>query len=390
MGLFSFLKNLLKNEEHSPSTQAAPSTEKQSDPLDTPVDADANTIASRLAALGELATSEFYRHKKHPEYFTREDMLRLEAMERSAAYARCHDSKTEICADALMKLQPSSPVNLEPKEILFLWYICNRKISTEKFNVASYWTHKYNLHYQQVLEKLFSCGYLTFCTLRDSVALYTLPDIKGFLKDKGLPVTGNKQVLIDRICEQCTDEEISSVFSDKAFKATSAGEQIIAENEHIIYFHQHSNTFNVSIEQVDKAHKENPQLDKYELALKIFTEQGAEHLKAKNYGLYGITLHCKSIVYHDIQNEAEALSHLLQLFYLDYNGYSNGYINKDLSFVAPGIVSAVRSNPHFDSCSTEEFRIFFEQSLSRLPITITSDSVEQSYKALSAELAADN
>lgn len=58
------------------------------DPLEKRVDVDILEINQRLAKLGALATSEFYRHKKHVDYFTELDILRLEAMERSEQYQK--------------------------------------------------------------------------------------------------------------------------------------------------------------------------------------------------------------------------------------------------------------------------------------------------------------
>ena len=63
-------------------------TEELGDPLDVPVDVDISEINQRLANLGPVATSEFYRLKKHIDYFTETDILRLEAMERSDKYKK--------------------------------------------------------------------------------------------------------------------------------------------------------------------------------------------------------------------------------------------------------------------------------------------------------------
>lgn len=62
--------------------------EELGDPLDAPVEVDISEINQRLAILGSVATSEFYRLKKHIDYFTEADILRLEAMERSDKYKK--------------------------------------------------------------------------------------------------------------------------------------------------------------------------------------------------------------------------------------------------------------------------------------------------------------
>lgn len=63
------------------------STRKElGDPLDEPIEVDVAEINQRLAALGGIATTEFYRLKKYADRFTQADILRLEAMERSDKY----------------------------------------------------------------------------------------------------------------------------------------------------------------------------------------------------------------------------------------------------------------------------------------------------------------
>ena len=61
-------------------------TSELEDPLDVQIEVDISEINQRLANLGPIATSEFYRLKKHIDYFTEEDIFRLEAMERSEKY----------------------------------------------------------------------------------------------------------------------------------------------------------------------------------------------------------------------------------------------------------------------------------------------------------------
>ena len=58
------------------------------DPLDEPIEVDIAEINQRLAALGGMATTEFYRLKKYADYFTQADILRLEAMERSDKFKK--------------------------------------------------------------------------------------------------------------------------------------------------------------------------------------------------------------------------------------------------------------------------------------------------------------
>ena len=154
--------------------------------------------------------------------------LEYEAKQRSEQFANVHKNElNSINIDKLAQISPETPVLLEEKEILFLRYINN--INTDTLNIAGYWTHKYHLEYQSVLEKLFKCGYLHFGDIKDSIAIFKVKDIKDFLTAKGLSVNGKKQDLIDRICENCTEEEIRQSFPIRVFKITASGEDLIAK-----------------------------------------------------------------------------------------------------------------------------------------------------------------
>lgn len=53
---------------------------------------------------------------------------------------------------SIIKNKKNKPISLEPKEILFLYYMNGRAINSE---IAGYWTYTYNLNKQKTIDKFF-------------------------------------------------------------------------------------------------------------------------------------------------------------------------------------------------------------------------------------------
>ena len=342
------------------------------DLLEQPVNVDLGDINNRLSFLGESAVSEFYRLKKYADYFTHADILRLEAMEKSHAFSQRHGNKIkEIDWSQLetTNLNPKEFYILQPEEILFLWYIYNHKISTENMNIPGYWTHEYNLNYQEIFEKFFKMGYLRWGDLKDSINTYTIKQIKHYTALKGLSSSGKKIDLINRILDHSPENEIVDFFKNKTFQSTPQGVQIVLDNEHIVYFHQRKNYFNIPIKYVYKKHCQSPQLSKYELAIHIMDIEAEKHLNNKCYGLYRNTLYCKSIIYKDAEDLLSQLCFLFKVCYIDRCGFSNlGIEDNTINRLNKNLINEIKLNPYINSNTQIDIWEIYTKSINELPI----------------------
>lgn len=327
-----------------------------------------NLVAERISVLDDFEQKEAIRviEKIKIEWDTEIEkglslretiLLNIQSMIKSHAYSKHHQSELDIIEfDKLININ-FKLYDLNAKEILFLWYINNHNI--ENLNIAGYWTHTYHLNYQIVLERLFACRYLEFGTIYDTLSIYKVSELKGFLKAHSIPVTGKKQELINRIIDNCNEKDILSTFSARVLKITQNGQNIIDENDCIIYFHQRSNYFNISIDYVFEMHKKFMNMSKYELAINIFKKECATHLLNRNYGLYRNSIFCISLIYKDMQNYINELEILLQVCYLD--------LVDQHPFLAPGIISAINENENYRLCAPKELYDIYLRSVNKLP-----------------------
>ena len=117
--------------------------------------------------------------------------------------------------------------SLTNAEISFLNYCDGKKYNLSTFSKSFY--YEYDLDYKKAVEKLLSLGYLTFASPSKSLESYTNEQLKRFLKQRSLPVSGTKNVLIKRITDNFSEEELGIYFNEKVFKLTDSAITLIDE-----------------------------------------------------------------------------------------------------------------------------------------------------------------
>lgn len=270
--------------------------------------------------------------------------LDRQAMARSEAFAKVHKSalKGFSAVDSLRKIQPgeSGPLSLE--EILFLWYLDGTEASGE--NIAGYWTHDYHIDYGSVTKKFFSYGYLEFADTTIKLANQKVPELKKLLSENGLPVSGKKDILIQRIIENIPAEKTDQAFPRDSFALTPSGKELVAANDHLIYVHRHRAHFGISLETADAIKKAHPKYNCYDIARAALEKDGRKCHRAKDWGLWRNTLYNRSVVRQEENNISAELELLLQVSYLDARGYGNGNtLEPRLAMLAPAIVNRIRA-----------------------------------------------
>lgn len=313
------------------------------------------------------------------------DRLNQEAMKRSDDFAKVHSKAiSKININALKNISPSTPVGLSPKEILFLDYI--NGVSTSNLGIAGYWTHEYNLNYQKTLEKLFKCGYLTFSDYKFNMTQCKVDELKNVLKSHGLKVSGKKADLINRLIENLPEDELKELFSESCFMITDAGATIIEKNSHIMYFHRHINQFGISIDDADRYFKQHPGVNQYDIALILLYDRARQYRDSRDWGLYRNDLYAMSIVYRDMKEFEKELDLLLKVCYLDLSGLENndGY-NKDLIFLAPGILGALDVVQEELGLSDEQLKPFFSSAVDDLNLPKAYYSKSKAFAKIIAE-----
>lgn len=92
---------------------------------------------------------------------------------------------------------------------------------------SKHYSYNYGLDYKVTIRKFLDAGLLCTSAPEQSLALYKVSELKGFLKQNNLPVSGNKDDLIQRIVKNTSHYE--SYFPQRAYSLTTAGRLLIDE-----------------------------------------------------------------------------------------------------------------------------------------------------------------
>jgi hypothetical protein len=311
--------------------------------------------------------------------------LTEKAMKRSDEFSKIHSNKTKAININNISNSKKDYSPLTPYEILFLDYINGKSIKDP--NIAGYWTHEYNLDYQAVIEKLFNNGYLQESDYKFNMTKCKLPELKGYLKDKGLNVTGKKEDLITRIINESPEEDSAAYFNNSHFECTDKAIEILADNQHIMYSHRHRNDIGISVRDADNFKKENPLLNHYQLFLEMLTKRLHEYEQSKSWGLYRNNILGMSIVYGDMKDHAKELEFLLEVCYRDLSGLmDSGSVSEKMSFLAPRVVARVVAIKKESALSEQLLWDLFIDTISKINLENSLYTAEHSYNLLMKEI----
>ncbi len=122
-------------------------------------------------------------------------------------------------------LADNKPQTVSDQEMEFLKY-CDLKIANlDSFSKT--FQYRNDLDLSKTVNKLINLGYLSYCDIISSLQAYKTNDLKVALKGEGLPVSGDKQALIDRL--KNSNANLSKYFTQKVFMTTATGQDAIAE-----------------------------------------------------------------------------------------------------------------------------------------------------------------
>lgn len=116
--------------------------------------------------------------------------------------------------------------HLNSIDLAFLKYINGQSISN--FEPAQYWFYEYGFVYKDEIYKLISGGFLKLSKF-GLLEKQTVSNIKEILRSKGLPVTGKKAELINRVEQNFSAAELENYFpiGKGYYKLTPKGKQTI-------------------------------------------------------------------------------------------------------------------------------------------------------------------
>lgn len=203
-------------------------------------------------------------------------------------------------------------------------------------------------------ENMIKEGYLVPSTPQEKLSGLKVDELKEILSEQGLPVTGKKAELIERIASSIPSTELSSIVSEETYSLSDIGKKFLEDNNDYVLLHTHKN-WGIDWKEFDSEKMKCPGKSFYDVCWGIFNKrllgQDAQRILGRNEYLNMHQLLMEEKRYKD------ALDHLLRVLYIDFSGYNSNmlslysqgiYKKNDLKqnfqssvMIAPGIIKGI-------------------------------------------------
>lgn len=193
--------------------------------------------------------------------------------------------------DWSVMLPGDQPVSISAVETDFLGYVDG--LHTDGTKIAKRWTEA-GIDFQSVLRKFFSMGLVEWASVESTLHRMKGADLKSFLQNRGMPTSGKKSVLVERILA-VDSEELRSLFPATSISVTEQGRLLV--------------------EQKRKQDRDN--------AFHQASVDASTHLAEGNLGAYTIDLLHQTEVLCAEGNYKAALTVSLLRFCVDVSGISD-------------------------------------------------------------------
>jgi len=139
------------------------------------------------------------------------------------------------------KISYPSARGLYVAEIMLLEYCNQGKYPKPASGYPGFWWFKYGIRdVGHALESLEKRGFIQWRSKKDSLNSLKVDELKAILSKRGLPVSGKKADLIERIGTSIPEEEISIPNYTPKYELTDLGRAELSDNGYVPYMHRHT------------------------------------------------------------------------------------------------------------------------------------------------------
>lgn len=124
-------------------------------------------------------------------------------------------------------------------EILLLEYCSKGWYPKPKYGYPAFWWFEHGIRdVGAALKSLEDRGFIEYASIADSVANFTVPQLKELLKKHGEKVSGRKKELVERVIDNVPEQDIIDAGLVQKYVLTSLGQEELKENEYVTYMNK--------------------------------------------------------------------------------------------------------------------------------------------------------
>lgn len=220
--------------------------------------------------------------------------------------------------------------NSDYSNAIFLNWVSKKK-KVPKTNADYPLYMAYELGIYDPIEKfaqMIQLQYILPASLSDSLRALKVSELKAILSKHGLPISGKKEDLINRIQNSGIDLKVLSL--EPSFVLSQSGKMLVQQYQDYIELFRHKEWgITASRYKQEKQHMKNSSF--YEVVLSIFHKQITKSTKEKNYGLSCCTWKDMESVYRKMGDYQTAAQCFVNHVYITLSGCENSGFISDFS-----------------------------------------------------------
>ncbi len=257
----------------------------------------------------------------------------------------------EIASNISIKteLSPSEPISCEeriksafpdknglyPHEILMLHYASDYRPDA-KNRYQEFWLSRYGVKdCDKLLNSLVKKDALKIeVNILLNLQALTIPDLKEVLKNNGLPITGKKADLVNRILENVDEDKLPTSSKIKRYVISEMGKNSLEESEYVLYIHRHY-IDDLDIWKLNQLVNSEPKTSYRDKIWDYLIQKGKKYIADNDFGLYRNIKMQMSNLASEENDFQSAYFIFLEVIYLDINDYLGNsfeieYLKEDL------------------------------------------------------------
>ncbi len=170
---------------------------------------------------------DFFKKKPQSSPQTIEERNAAELAEVKAYHENleCKHTRNLSAIDWSVMHPGDKPVSISAVETDFLGYVDG--LHTDGTKIAKRWTEA-GIDFQSVLRKFFSMGLVEWASIESTLQRMKVADLKSFLENRGMPASGKKSVLVERILD-VDPEELRRLFPATTILVTEQGRLLVEQ-----------------------------------------------------------------------------------------------------------------------------------------------------------------
>ena len=167
---------------------------------------------------------------------------------------------------------------LKVSEILMLSYAPKLKVNETKFQ--AFWAYQYNeKHPGQLLQGLANKGFITVASPSENLNNLKTAELKELLKSQGLPQTGKKADLIQRLIDNVDSYSLDFIAPNKYYTLTDLGKAELEANSYVPLYHSKHTLYGTDVWWMNKQLHSHPKSNYRDL---LWGDLNKKAMKAMN------------------------------------------------------------------------------------------------------------